>query len=61
MRVAILAYDGCMGAEVLGLSDVLLVANRISSMRAPEAPLPFSVSIIGTQAGVVRLAGGYRV
>ncbi|PXV58971.1 Transcriptional regulator GlxA family, contains an amidase domain and an AraC-type DNA-binding HTH domain [Dyella jiangningensis] len=61
MRVAILAYDGCMGAEVLGLSDVLLVANRISLLRAPEAPVPFAVSIIGTRAGQVRLAGGAQL
>jgi transcriptional regulator GlxA family with amidase domain len=47
-----------MGAEVLGLSDVLLVANRISGLRAPDAPPPFAVSIIGTRAGQVRLAGG---
>jgi transcriptional regulator GlxA family with amidase domain len=50
-----------MGAEVLGLSDVLLVANRISGLRAPEAPAPFSVSIIGTRAGQIRLAGGARL
>jgi transcriptional regulator GlxA family with amidase domain len=61
MRVAILAYDGCMGAEVLGLSDVLLVANRISMLRAPDAPLPFAVSIIGTHASQVRLAGGAQL
>ncbi|MDG2526691.1 helix-turn-helix domain-containing protein [Stenotrophomonas sp. HITSZ_GD] len=58
MRIAILAYDGCMGAEVLGLSDVLLVANRIQAYRAPDAPAPFDVSIVGTRAGTVRLAGG---
>lgn len=58
MRIAILAYDGCMGAEVLGLSDVLLVANRISALRAPDAPPPFAVTIMGTQAGTIRLAGG---
>ncbi|GLQ89863.1 GlxA family transcriptional regulator [Dyella flagellata] len=61
MRVAILAYDGCMGAEVLGLSDILLVANRISMMRTPDAPPPFSVTIIGTRAGQVRLAGGTQL
>ena len=61
MRVAILAYDGCMGAEVLGLFDVLLVANRISSMRKPEAPPPFAVTIIGARAGQIRLAGGARL
>lgn len=61
MRVAILAYDGCMGAEVLGLSDVLLVANRIHALRSPGARPPFSVQIIGTRAGTVRLAGGARL
>ena len=61
MRVAILAYDGCMGAEVFGLSDVLLVANRLSRLRTPDAPTPFSVSIIGARAGQVRLAGGAQV
>lgn len=61
VRVAILAYDGCMGAEVFGLSDVLLVANRLLRLRTPEAPVPFSVSIIGARAGQVRFAGGTQV
>jgi transcriptional regulator GlxA family with amidase domain len=61
MRVAILAYEGCMGAEVLGLSDVLLVANRICHLRTPDAPAPFTVTIIGTRAGQVRLAGGAQL
>ncbi|HYG06725.1 MAG TPA: helix-turn-helix domain-containing protein [Stenotrophomonas sp.] len=58
MRIAILAYDGCMGAEVLGLSDLLLVANRIHAYRTPQQAQPFDVSIVGTRAGTVRLAGG---
>lgn len=58
VRIAILAYDGCMGAEVLGLSDILLVANRIHAYRAPEQPAPFAVSIVGVGSGTVRLAGG---
>ncbi|HBK47194.1 MAG TPA: AraC family transcriptional regulator [Xanthomonadaceae bacterium] len=58
MRIAILAYDGCMGAEVLGLSDVLLVANRIQAHRDPAQAPPFAVSIVGARAGAVRLAGG---
>ncbi|HEY0333504.1 MAG TPA: helix-turn-helix domain-containing protein [Stenotrophomonas sp.] len=61
MRIAILAYDGCMGAEVLGLSDVLLVANRIQAYRSPDEEPPFSVSIVGACEGSVRLAGGARL
>jgi len=58
VRIAILAYEGCMGAEVFGLSDVLLVANRLQAYRDPAQPPPFEVSIIGARAGMVRLAGG---
>ncbi|MFL9583685.1 GlxA family transcriptional regulator [Stenotrophomonas sp. AB1(2024)] len=61
MRIAILAYAGCMGAEVLGLSDLLLVANRLSAARSPAASPPFSVAIIGAREGEVRLAGNVRM
>jgi hypothetical protein len=40
MKVSILAYDGCMGAEVFGFADILLVANRISAFRRPSDPSP---------------------
>ncbi len=61
MRIAILAYDGCMGAEVLGLSDMLLLANRLNAARSPGAPAPFSVTVVGANEGEVRLAGGVRM
>jgi len=61
LRIAILAYEGCMGAEVFGLSDVLLVANRLQAYRDPAQPPPFDVSIVGARAGAVTLAGGAQL
>ncbi|ASD26201.1 GlxA family transcriptional regulator [Brevundimonas diminuta] len=58
MRVSILAYDGCLGFEIFGLADLLLVANRISGAARPNSPLPFVVEVIGARSGAVRLAGG---
>jgi transcriptional regulator GlxA family with amidase domain len=61
MRVSILAYDGCLGAEVFGLADILLIANRVSRIARPTEPLPFEVSVIGVRGGAIDLAGGARL
>jgi len=58
LRISILAYDGCMGAEVFGFADIMLVANRIWSLRRPAEPAPFSCSIISAGRAHVTLAGG---
>jgi transcriptional regulator GlxA family with amidase domain len=58
MRIAVLAYDGCMGAEVFGLADTLLIANRISTLRRPTEPPPFACSIVAAGRTQVTLAGG---
>jgi transcriptional regulator GlxA family with amidase domain len=61
MKVSILAYDGCMGAEVLGFADVLHIANRINRHQRPDAPQPFEVAIVGVREGLVTLAGGMQL
>lgn len=59
MRVSILAYDGCLGFEIFGLADVLLIANRISNLKRPDRAVPFSVDVVGATGNTgVRLAGG---
>lgn len=61
MHVSILAYDGCLGFEIFGLADVLLIANRISGAGPNRRPPPFTVEIVGVEAGTVELAGGARL
>lgn len=61
MRISVLAYDGCLGFEIFGLTDVLLLANRISDAGAKKRPPPFAVEIIGVGVEMVTLAGGARL
>ncbi|HKO52177.1 MAG TPA: helix-turn-helix domain-containing protein [Polyangiaceae bacterium] len=58
--IAILAYPGCSGAQVLGLHDSLLLANRVSSeVLGREAA--FAVRVVGVTGRSVPAAGGIRL
>jgi transcriptional regulator GlxA family with amidase domain len=61
-KINVLAYDGCMGMEVFGLCDTLLLANRVASaMRgAAQAPL-FEVRVTSLAGGNVQAAGGLSI
>ena len=62
IRISILAYEGCMGMEVFGLCDTLLVANRVAQALegAASAPL-FEVSVISLTGVGVGAAGGLHI
>ncbi len=61
MRILVLAYDGCMGMEVFGLCDTLLVANRVAqALEGARAPL-FEVKVISLTGADVTAAGGLRI
>src|SRR3954463_10354314 len=59
-RIAILAYPGCSGAQVLGLHDSLLLANRVAS-RILGRQAAFDVRIVGVAGRSVGAAGGVRL
>ena len=59
-NVAILAYSGCSGAQVLGLHDSLLLANRVSSEVLGRAAA-FDVRVVGVAGRSVNAAGGIRL
>lgn len=61
-RIAILAFDGCMGMEVFGIADTLLLANRVAQAidGAGRAPL-FEVSVVSLEGAGVVAAGGIRI
>lgn len=61
IRIEVLAYQGCMGMEVFGLCDTLLVANRVAqALEGAGAPL-FEVAVIGLSGADVGAAGGLRI
>ncbi|WP_395702867.1 GlxA family transcriptional regulator [Aquabacterium sp.] len=56
--IAILAYPGCMGTELFGLSDFLLVAGHVAAALAPGRHVPLRTRLVAARAGAVALAGG---
>lgn len=68
LRIAILAYHGCMGTEIFGVTDVLLIAGHIAAsfQRARRKPAstashPFEVQVVGLVGRSVTVAGGLTV
>ncbi|MFL6656711.1 MAG: GlxA family transcriptional regulator [Massilia sp.] len=59
LRIDILAFEGCMGMEVFGLCDTLLLANRVShALHGAATPAPFHVNVVSIAGGDIRAAGG---
>jgi transcriptional regulator GlxA family with amidase domain len=61
MKITALAYDGCLGAELFGFTDLLRLANRVAIHRDANRPPPFEVSIACVADRTVTLAGGLKV
>ena len=57
-RIALLAYDGCMGLEIFGIADVLLVANHVVQAMGKSVVTPLEVRVVSLQGRMVRAAGG---
>lgn len=62
LRIAILAYEACMGTEIFGLADVLLIASHLAGhmSKPPQAMAhpPFEVQVVGLGGRSVTVAGG---
>ncbi|MES2933306.1 MAG: helix-turn-helix domain-containing protein [Pseudomonadota bacterium] len=58
LRIAILAYDGCMGTQVFGIADVLRIGSDIARGFGETRPQPFDVHVIALTRRQVTLAGG---
>ncbi len=62
IKVALLAYHGCMGMEVFGIADTLLIANRVAQAMGGEGTAPlFEVSVVSLAGGDITAAGGIRI
>ncbi|QQM20332.1 helix-turn-helix domain-containing protein [Rhodococcus sp. P-2] len=58
MRVGVLAYEGCLAAEIFVLTDLLLIANRVADGASTD---PFAVSVISASGTSVVAAGGFSI
>lgn len=61
-KIDVLAYHGCMGMEVFGLCDTLLLANRVArAIRGAAAEPLFGVRVTSLAGGTVLAAGGLSI
>lgn len=61
LRIAVLAYPGCMGAQVFGIAEVLGIAMDIAGVATQKGAPSFAVQIVALQGRTVRIAGGIAV
>jgi transcriptional regulator GlxA family with amidase domain len=61
LRIALLAYPGCMATQLFGISDVLHIASQIDAFRHGNARVDFDVHIVATSGSAVAVSGGVRV
>src|ERR1700742_1091746 len=57
-HVGVLGYDGCLDAEVFGIVDLLLFANRIAAAVDGAREDRFRVTVVAREASEVVTAGG---
>lgn len=57
-RIALLAYDGCLGLEIFGITDLLLVAQHVAHAMGRRKQPAFEVQLISLQGRSVKAAGG---
>src|SRR6201999_1086547 len=60
MKITVLAYPGCLGAEIFGFSDSLLAAERMAAAFMGETKSLFDVRVTGVAGRLTTLAGGTR-
>jgi transcriptional regulator GlxA family with amidase domain len=60
-RIAILAYQACMGTEIFAIADALLIATHIARAMGNVVATLFDVQVIGLLGKNVTVAGGITV
>ena len=61
LRIAILAYTGCMATEIFAVADVLLIATHVAHALRKTASPPYAVQVVGLGRRAVTVAGGFSV
>jgi putative intracellular protease/amidase len=58
-RVGVLAYEGCFGAELFGILDLLTVANQVLAVTAGVEP--FAAAVLTARPGSVSTASATTI
>jgi transcriptional regulator GlxA family with amidase domain len=61
MKINVLAYRGCLGAEIFGFADSLLIAQRLAQATSIRDFKPFATRLIGVHRRTVRIANDVRI
>lgn len=61
LRIAILAYAGCMATEIFAVADVLLIATHVARALRKVASPAFDVQVVGLGGRTAAVAGGFSV
>jgi transcriptional regulator GlxA family with amidase domain len=61
MRIAILAYAGCMGTEIFGVADILLIASNLARALGKSTVPAYEVQVVAPVGRMVVVAGGFTV
>ncbi len=61
LRIAVLAYAGCMGTEIFGVADVLLIASHLARALGRATAPAFDVQVVAPVGRTVAVAGGFTV
>jgi transcriptional regulator GlxA family with amidase domain len=61
LRIALLAYRGCMATQLFGIADVLRIASRIDTLRHGSARVHFDLHMVAVGGAAVAVSGGLRL
>lgn len=61
MKVNVLAYRGCLGAEIFGFADSLMIAQRLAQATSIREFKPFAIRLVGVERRTVRIANDVRI
>ena len=61
LRVAVLAYAGCMGTQVFGIAEVLRLGADIAKTLRPDPAPAFDIQIVGLRGRSATIAGGVAI
>jgi transcriptional regulator GlxA family with amidase domain len=61
VRIAVLAYSGCMATQLFGIADVLRIAGNLDARMGARRGVSLQVETVGLAGRIVTLAGGLEV